>query len=129
MKKPTMVKKVCMAVVVSAISILLSGCGTVGVQSQIKAEVVMTSGDTVQLFYDGNQEAKNMFCLGETVSVYAASTQQQPKSIEVGKVRIVRAIDQHHLEGIVVEGKLKEGDIARKAIAACKIMPRLPGRE
>jgi hypothetical protein len=129
MEKPAIGKKVRMVVAVLVLSLVAPGCGTIGIQPQIKAEVMMTSGDKVHLFYGGPQDAKDMFCIGETVSVYRAYPQKRLRYIEVGKVRIERPIDKKYLEGIVVEGKVKEGDLARKSIAACKVLPPLPGRE
>lgn len=116
-----------MAGVLLASFLNLTGCGNLGIQPQIKAEVMMTSGDKVRLYYEGTQEAKDMFCGGETVTVYRAYPGERLRYVEVGKVKIVRSIDRRHLEAIVVEGKVKEGDLARKAIAACKVMPPTRG--
>ncbi len=103
-----------------------SGCGEIGLQPNIKAEVMMTGGDKVRLYYEGPQEAKDMFCLGETVSIFRMYPRERLRYVEVGKVRITGSIDRKHLEGIVVEGKVKEGDLARKSIAACKVLPPAP---
>ena len=127
MKKLMKMKGLCMTCALLAMSLILPGCENLGIQPQIKAEVMMSSGDKVRLYYEGTQEAKDMFCGGETVSVYRAYSGERLRYIEVGKVKIVRSIDRQHLEAIVVEGKVKEGDLARKAIAACKVMP--PMRE
>ena len=129
MEKLATGKKVCMVAALLALSLVVPGCGTIGIQPNIKAEVMMTSGDKVHLFYDGPQDAKDMFCIGETVSVYRSYSQKRLRYIEVGKVKVVRPIDKKYLEGIVVEGKVKEGDLARKSIAACKVLPPLPGRQ
>lgn len=107
-------------------SLLLSGCGKLGVQPGIRAEVTMSAGDKVHLYYGGPQQAKDMFCIGETVSVYRAYPQERLRYEEVGKVRILKAIDKNHLEGVVVEGKVKPGDLARKSIAACRVLPPAP---
>jgi hypothetical protein len=46
--------------------------------------------------------------------------------IAVGKVRILRSIDDHYLEGIVVEGNVKDGDLVRKGITSCLVAPHAP---
>ena len=113
-----------------AFSLSLSGCAKeLGIQPQFAAKVEMTSGDKVRLFYGGTQEAKTIFCSGETVSVFRANPRQRSRYIEVGKVRIDHPIDDHFLEGVVVEGKVEEGDLARKGIAACLLVPPSVGGE
>jgi hypothetical protein len=126
MKKQMIMKIMRLAGAMLALSIILSGCGGLGLQPNIKAEVMMTGGDKVRLYYDGPQEAKEMFCSGETVSVYRVYPGERLRYVEVGKVRIVGPIDKNHLEGVVVEGKVKEGDLARKSIAACRVLPPMP---
>ncbi len=111
---------------VFTMSLILSGCGEIGLQPNIKAEVMMTGGEKVRLYYDGPQDAKEMFCVGETVSVFRAYPQERLRYVEVGKVKITGSIDRKHLEGVVVDGKVKEGDLARKSIAACKVLPPAP---
>ncbi len=129
MKKLMKMKGLCMTCALLAMSLILPGCENLGIQPQIKAEVMMTSGYKVRLYYEGTQEAREMFCSGETVSVYRVYPGERLRYVEVGKVKIVRAIDKNHLEGTVVEGKIKEGDLARKAIAACRVLPPLQGGE
>ncbi len=122
MRKLTVMKILRLAGVMFGFSLVPSGCGELGVQPGIRAEVMMTAGDKVRLYYEGPQEAREMFCIGETVSVYRAYPQQRLRYVEVGKVRILKAMDKNHLEGEVVEGKVKEGDLARKSIAACRVL-------
>lgn len=129
MKKFMKMKVLCMTCALLAMSFSLPGCETMGVQPQIKAEVMMTRGDAVRLLYEGTQDAGEMFCKGETVSVYRAYPGQRLRYVEVGKVRIVRPVDKKYLEGLVVEGKVKEGDLARKAIAACRVLPPMRSGE
>lgn len=113
---------------VLVLSLVLSGCSKVGdIQPQFVSEVEMIRGDKVHLFYGGTQKAQDIFCSGETVSVYRTNPQEHPRYIEVGKVRILRPVDDHYLDGIVVEGKVKVGDLARKGIAACMVVPHIPG--
>ncbi len=126
MRKLMVIKTVFPVLTILALSIMPAGCGHLGVQPGIRAEVMMSGGDKVRLYYEGPQDAKEMFCIGETVVVYRAYPQERLRYVEVGKVNIVKAIDKHNLEGVVVNGKLKEGDLARKSIAACKVLPPMP---
>ena len=111
-------KSTCMVGILFTLLFLLSGCGHVISKPGIKAEVMMSAGEEVRLYYTGQQSAKDMFCIDEIVSVYRT---EGHKSVEVGKVKIIRELDRQNLEALVVNGKVKKGDEARKAIAACKV--------
>ena len=106
-----------------AVLLLLSGCGATLLKPTIEAEVRMSTGKEVRLYYAGPQEAKNMFCIDEIVSVYE---RQGKDYVEVGKVKVLREIDRNNLAARVVQGSVKDGDDARKSIAACKVRPLLP---
>jgi hypothetical protein len=118
-------KILCLLEAAITLCLLLPGCEHQVLEQGIKAEVNMTAGDKVHLFYGGPQEAENMFCIDEVISVYRIEHEEY---IEVGKVKIIRAIDKNNLEAQVVEGNVKEGDLVRKSIAACKIKPIMPRR-
>jgi len=107
-----------------ALFFLLSGCGTTVLKPEIEAEVMMSAGKEVRLYYAGQQAAKEMFCIDEIVSVYR---KEGKKYVEVGKVKVLRELDRNNLEALVVEGNVRSGDNARKSIAACKVRPLLPG--
>jgi hypothetical protein len=109
-----------------ALLLLFSGCSTFGVQPQIKAEVVMKTGNVLLLFHGGTQTAKSLFCPGETVAVYRACPQERLRYVEVGKVKITRYLDDLHVEAVVVSGEVMEGDLAMKAKAACIVAPNAP---
>jgi hypothetical protein len=64
-----------------------------------------------------------MFCIDEIVSVYE---KRGSDYVEVGKVKVLRELDRNNLAALVVDGSMKDGDEARKSIAACKIRPLLP---
>ena len=105
---------------------LMSGCSTFGTQPQIKADVVMKAEDTVRLFYKGTVKADTEFCVGETVPVdryYGCYLQSK----EVGKVKVVKFLGDNYLEAVVVEGEIKDGDVARKSSATCLV--QLPERK
>jgi hypothetical protein len=109
--------------VLFTLSTMISACADFGLSPQFKAEVVMENGKRVRLFYGGTQEARNIFCKGETVSVFRTYPTDPDRFMEVGKVKIVGELDRDYLEGVVVEGSVMEGDLARKSIAACMIRP------
>jgi hypothetical protein len=103
--------------------LVMSGCSTLGVQPQNKAEVMMKNGDVVTLFYSGSKEASALFCLGETVTVYREESRERLRYIEQGKVQISRIIDANHLAAKVVEGKVDPGDLAMKGNVGCLVTP------
>lgn len=108
--------------------VVFSGCA--GPQPQIEAKVrAKTSGETVRLFHGGTKEAKEVFCLNETVPVFRQEYERygQGGYKEVGKVKITKFRGEHYFDAEVIEGELKDGDVARKKDAACLI--RLPGPE
>ena len=110
-----------------ALHLVILACATVPPpQAQVKTAVLAKSGDTVQLFHGGNKLAKDEFCLNAVVAVYRYSQSNAGGSqkSEVGKIRITGFVDDHYLEGVVVEGTLKDGDIAVQPNSACLI--RMP---
>lgn len=109
--------------------LMISGCATLGVQPENNAEVVMKSGDVVQLFYGGSKEASTVFCPGETVKVYRRESRERLRYIEQGMVEITRVIDENYVEGKVVEGNVKTGYVARKGNIGCLVTPPLPAEQ
>ena len=102
---------------------VLSGCGAKVLKPDIDAGVTKSSGKQVRLSYAGPQAVDEMFCINEIVSVY---DQRGNNYVEVGKLKVLRKIDRNNLAALVVEGKVKIGDEARKSIAACMVRPLLP---
>ncbi|HTG82794.1 MAG TPA: hypothetical protein VL949_12670 [Geobacteraceae bacterium] len=109
-----------------ALHLVIPACATVPPpQAQVKTAVLAKSGDTVQLFHGGNKLAKDEFCRNAVVAVYRYSQSNAgSKKSEVGKIRITGFVGDHYLEGVVVEGTLKDGDIAVQPNSACLI--RMP---
>lgn len=92
-----------------------------GVQPQIKADILSKTGDDIRLFHGGTEEAKKLFCKGEVVPVYRyVGRHLQTK--EVGKVEIGEFAGDHYVDGKVVEGEVKPGDVAMKKSAACLVV-------
>jgi hypothetical protein len=97
-----------------------------------KSQVVMKSGDTVNLFYSGTQEVRKEICLNDVIPVYRETTTgyqptkewEQVKSLkEVGKVKVLSYIGDHYFQAKVVEGTVSVGDIATKKGTYCMIQP------
>lgn len=104
----------------------MPACATLGTQPRIQARVVAGTGETVRLFHGGTREAKEEFCLREIVPVYRYYGRYL-QAKEVGKVKITQYIGEHYFDAVVVEGEVRDGDVAKKTSAACMI--RLPGPE
>ena len=94
-----------------------------GVQPQIKADIVSKTGDSIRLFHGGTEEAKKLFCKGEVVPIYRyVGRHLQTK--EVGKVKIGEFVGDHYVDGVVVKGEVKTGDVAMKKSAACLVVEK-----
>lgn len=121
------VKLSALGILVLLLPVFISACATVPPQPQAKATVLARTGDTVHLFHGGNKVAKEEFCLNEVVPVYRYFGRRYKQAAEVGKVKITGYVGDHYLEGVVVEGNIKDDDVAMKPKSACLI--RLPEPE
>ena len=120
-------KQVVVGIAILSLPVLMSACATVPPQPQVKATILARTGDIVHLFHGGNKMAKEEFCLKEIVPVYRYFGRRYKEAAEVGKIRITGYVGDHYLEGVVVEGNIKDDDVAMKPNSACII--RLPGPE
>ena len=98
-----------------------------GTQPQIKADVVANAGGTVRLFHGGTEEAKKLFCKDEVVPIYRYDRTMQRK--QVGKVKLGVFVGEQFIDGIVVEGEIRRGDMAIKGSAACLVVEPPGGQE
>jgi hypothetical protein len=92
-----------------------------GVQPQIKADIVAKTGDSVRLFHGGTEEAKKVFCKDEVVPIYRYYGRYM-QTKQVGKVKIGDFVGEHYVDGKVVEGEVGPGDVAMKGSAACLVV-------
>lgn len=120
-------KKLAVGIAILSLPVLMSACATIPPQPQVKASVLAKEGDIVHLFHGGNKVAKEEFCLNETVPVYRYFGRRYKQAAEVGKIKITGYVGDHYLEGVVVEGKIKDDDVAMKPNSACIV--RLPEPE
>ncbi|ABB31795.1 hypothetical protein GeomeDRAFT_0123 [Geobacter metallireducens RCH3] len=89
-----------------------------------KSEVVMKVGNKVHLFHSGTADVKKEICPNDVITVYREiGGAKNPKSIEVGQVKVLSYVSAHYFEAEVVKGEVKPGDIAMKESAACLIQP------
>jgi hypothetical protein len=69
-------------------------------------------GSVVHLFHGATPEAVHPL-VGQEVAVFReAEAGCPPEKRLVGKIRIVRLSGNHHLEAVVLEGDLRDGDVA-----------------
>ena len=107
--------------------VFLSACATVTPSTQVEATITAKTGDIVHLFHGGNKLAKEEFCPNEIVPVYRYYGSRWKEAREVGKIKVTQYLGDHFIEAVVVEGNLKDGDVAKKTNSACMI--RVPGPE
>lgn len=97
-----------------------------------KGEVVMKAGKKVHLFHSGTADVKSEITLNDLIPVYRTSTvgyqpakaQEQVKILkEVGLVKVLSYIDEHHFEAEIVKGEIKVGDTAKKNSAGLLVQP------
>lgn len=111
---------------VLTVATLISGCAALGTGPQVKARVIARTGETIRFFQGGTKQAKEEFCVNETVPVYRYYGRYL-QSKEVGKVKITQPPGDHYFDAVVVEGEVKDDDVAMKTSAACLV--RIPGPE
>jgi hypothetical protein len=81
-------------------------------QPNIDAAMHKHSGTTVYLFHSTTPEIVQPL-IGQEFSVFRESAAGCPSEKRiVGKIRVTKSAGDHHLESVVIEGELKEGDVA-----------------
>ena len=123
------VKLLVMVVSLVALPLWMIACSTTQPKVTVESEHPAIAGDTVHLFYGGSITAKDEFCLDAVVPVYRAEGPYYgwAQKTEVGKVKVAKVLGEHYLEGVVVEGKIMNGDFAQQTHSACLI--RFPKKE
>lgn len=87
-----------------------------------KSEVVMKMGNKVHLFHSGTADVKKEIALNDTIPVYR-QVGKHPQLKEVGQVKVLTFLDDHHYEAEIVKGEIKVGDIAKKGDAGLLVRP------
>jgi hypothetical protein len=75
-------------------------------------EAVRVVGQTVHLFHSGTEEVKRTIHINDILAVFRINTSCEVKM--VGKIRLISYIGETYLNGKVVEGEIKPGDIAKQ---------------
>lgn len=105
-------------------TLIFPGCYKAPVKSDVEVQKgqVLNPGDTVYLFHSGTDEVKKIICVGETIPVYdEVYAKGVTKRTEVGKVQVLEYAGEHQFKARVVEGKIKNGNVAVKENAACMV--------
>ncbi|MBT1074250.1 hypothetical protein [Geobacter grbiciae] len=89
---------------------------------KVKSEVVMKIGNKVHLFHSGTADVKKEIALNDVIPVYR-QTGKTAQLKEVGQVKVLAFIDEHHFEAEIVKGEIKVGDIAKKESAGLLVQP------
>ena len=129
------VKRLLMVSAMLALFLLMFACATVPPQVpvQVQNAVFAKTGDTVSLFHGGSKLAREEFCLNATVPVYRYDSRTSSIGStgvirhEVGKIKITKDLGDYYVEGVVVEGSIKNGDVAVQAESGCLV--NLPERQ
>ncbi|MCM2357865.1 MAG: hypothetical protein NDI77_06930 [Geobacteraceae bacterium] len=123
------VKRFVMVIAMLTLSIWVSACATVPPQVpvQVQNAVFAKTGDTVHLFHGGSKLAREEFCLNAVVPVYRYEGRYSSLGStglirnEVGKIKITKDLGEYYVEGVVVEGSMKSGDVAVQPQSGCLI--------
>ena len=111
-------------VAVSFLAMAAAPLTTHAVEKKVKSEVVMKAGNRLHLFHSGTADVKKEICLNDVIDVYRETGgAKNPKSKEVGKVKVLSYAGEHYFEAEVVSGEIKVGDVARKEGASCLVQP------
>ena len=78
-------------------------------------------GDTVRLHYGMPSSVKDAFCVNNVVPVYRMGKGYYYSKAEVGTIRVTKDLGNRYVEGVVVNGTLRPGDVAMKASSECKL--------
>lgn len=115
-------RRILLFAVMAAFIAAVSTPVTVQAAEKVKGEVVMKVGNKVNLFHSGTADVKKEICLGDVITVYRESGgAKNPKTTEVGAVKVTGYAGEHYFEAEIVKGEIKPGDIAMKKGAYCMV--------
>jgi hypothetical protein len=84
------------------------------------AKGIKKVGDAVCLFQSGTADVKKAINVNDILPVYREDKSHELK--EVGKIKVLSYRGEDYLQGEVVEGEIKTGDIAKKGAVASLII-------
>ena len=120
------VKQLVTRITVLSLMLSMPACVAVPPKQCVKATIVAKSGDIIHLFNGAKNMAKGEFCLNEIIPVYRYFGWRYKYAGEVGKIKITGYVGDHYLEGIVLEGNIKDDDVAMKPNGECSSIIMLP---
>lgn len=106
----------------SLLTIVAAPLTALAAGKKVKSEVVMKIGNKVHLFHSGTADVKKVIALNDVIPVYR-QTGRTAQLKEVGQVRVLTFIDDHHFEAEIVKGEIKVGDIVKKESAGLLVQP------
>lgn len=106
----------------SLLAIIAAPVSVQAAEKKAKSEVVMKIGNKVHLFHSGTADVKKVIALNDVIPVYR-QTGRTAQLKEVGQVRVLTFIDEHHFEAEIVKGEIKVGDIVKKESAGLLVQP------
>jgi hypothetical protein len=84
------------------------------------AQGIMVKGTILCLFQSGTADVKKAINVNDVLSVFREGKSHNLK--EVGKIKILSYSGEDYLKGVVIEGEVKAGDIAKKGDVASLII-------
>ncbi|BCS52960.1 hypothetical protein [Geobacter sp. SVR] len=111
-------------VFLAMLALVIAAPATLPAKDKVEGEVVMAVGNKVNLFHSGTADVKKEICINDVIPVFREyGGAKNPRSKEVGQVKVLSYAGEHYFEGEVVKGEVKPGDVAKKTGAACLIQP------
>jgi hypothetical protein len=89
----------------------------------LNEELVIPVGAKLYLFHSGTDEIRKTIHENDTLTVYREYPPDfsvEPR--EVGKVKVLSPLGDYYLNGEVIGGEVKAGDLAKKGTVACFII-------
>ncbi len=84
------------------------------------AKGIRERGETVCLFQSGTADVRKEIQIDDVLVVYRETT---PKNLSKrGKIKVLSFVGEDYLKGVVVEGEVQTGDIAKKGDAASMVI-------
>jgi hypothetical protein len=87
---------------------------------QERIETPMRAGETVYLFQSSKDLVQRTIHVSDVLTVYRIAPSCQGRT--VGKIKVISYIGLTYLKGVVIEGEIMPGDIARKENVTCLVI-------
>lgn len=84
------------------------------------AKGIREKGEAVCLFQSGTEDVKKTISVHDVLVVFREDPKHEFR--EVGKVKVLSYAGENYIKGVVVEGEIRTGDIAKKDDAASLVI-------